>query len=86
MVLIDFWTYSCINCIRTLPFLQTWHERYAGEGLVTSGCIRRSSSSRRCTTTWAQAAEDMGVAWPVVQDNNYAVWRGYSNRFWPPST
>ena len=83
VVLIDFWTYSCINCIRTLPFLQTWHERYAGEGLVIVGVHTPEFEFEKVYDNVAQAAEDMGVAWPVVQDNNYAVWRSYSNRFWP---
>ena len=83
VVLIDFWTYSCINCIRTLPFLQTWHERYADEGLVILGVHTPEFEFEKVYENVVQATKDMGVAWPVVQDNDYRVWRSYSNRFWP---
>ena len=83
VVLIDFWTYSCINCIRTLPFLQSWHERYADEGLVIVGVHTPEFEFEKVYDNVVQATQDMGVAWPVVQDNGYSVWRSYSNRFWP---
>ena len=83
VVLIDFWTYSCINCIRTLPFLQTWHERYADEGLVIVGVHTPEFEFEKLYGNVVDATVDMGVAWPVVQDNDYAVWRSYANRFWP---
>ena len=83
VVLIDFWTYSCINCIRTLPFLQTWHERYVDEGLVILGVHTPEFEFEKVYENVVQATKDMGVAWPVVQDNDYRVWRSYSNRFWP---
>ena len=83
VVLIDFWTYSCINCIRTLPFLQTWHERYADEGLVIVGVHTPEFEFEKVYDNVVDATVDMGVAWPVVQDNDYAVWSSYSNRFWP---
>ena len=83
VVLIDFWTYSCINCIRTIPFLQTWHERYADEGLVIVGVHTPEFEFERVYDNVVEATIDMGVAWPVVQDNEYQVWSEYSNRFWP---
>ena len=83
VVLIDFWTYSCINCIRTLPFLQTWHERYADEGLVIVGVHTPEFEFEKIYDNVVDATIEMGVAWPVVQDNNFSVWRSYSNRFWP---
>ena len=83
VVLIDFWTYSCINCIRTIPFLQTWHERYADEGLVIVGVHTPEFEFEKIYDNVVDATTDMGVAWPVVQDNNFSVWRSYSNRFWP---
>ena len=83
VVLIDFWTYSCINCIRTIPFLQTWHERYADEGLVILGVHTPEFEFEKVYDNVVQSTKDLGVAWPVVQDNNYRVWRSYSNRFWP---
>ena len=83
VVLIDFWAYSCINCIRTLPFLQTWHERYADEGLVIVGVHTPEFEFEKVYDNVVQATKDMGVAWPVVQDNGRSVWDSYNNRFWP---
>ena len=83
VVLIDFWTYTCINCLRTLPFLREWHDRYAGEGLVIVGVHTPEFEFEKLYDNVAQATVDEGVAWPVVQDNEYAVWRSYSNRYWP---
>ena len=83
VVLIDFWTYSCINCLRTLPFLQQWHDRYADEGLVVVGVHTPEFAFEEIYDNVVQATMDEGVAWPVVQDNEYTVWRSYANRFWP---
>ena len=83
VVLIDFWTYSCINCIRTLPFLQKWHQRYADEGLVIVGVHTPEFEFEKLYDNVVDATVDMGVAWPVVQDNDFVVWDSYSNRFWP---
>ena len=83
VVLIDFWTYSCINCIRTLPYLSEWHDRYANDGLVIVGVHTPEFEFEKLYDNVTQAAEDMGVAWPVVQDNDFAVWRSYNNRYWP---
>ena len=83
VVLIDFWTYTCINCIRTLPYLQSWHERYADEGLVIVGVHTPEFEFEKLYDNVVQATKNEAVAWPVVQDNEYAVWRSYSNRFWP---
>ena len=83
VVLIDFWTYSCINCIRTLPFLRQWHDRYADEGLVIVGVHTPEFEFEKLYDNVVQATKDEGVAWPVVQDNEFTVWRSYSNRYWP---
>ena len=83
VVLIDFWTYSCINCIRTLPFLKTWNERYSDEGLVIVGVHTPEFEFEKVYDNVVDATVDMGVAWPVVQDNDFTVWRSYANRFWP---
>ena len=83
VVLIDFWTYSCINCIRTLPFLQSWHQRYANEGLVIVGVHTPEFEFETLYDNVVDATVEMGVAWPVVQDNGYVVWGSYDNRFWP---
>ena len=83
VVLIDFWTYSCINCLRTLPFMQEWHNRYADEGLVIVGVHTPEFEFEKIYDNVVQATKDEMVAWPVVQDNEFTVWRSYSNRFWP---
>ena len=83
VVLIDFWTYSCINCLRTLPYLREWHDRYAGEGLVIVGVHTPEFEFEKLYGNVAQATITEGVDWPVVQDNEFAVWRSYSNRYWP---
>ncbi len=83
VVLIDFWTYTCVNCIRTLPFLQSWNERYADEGLVIVGVHTPEFEFEKLYGNVVQATKDEGVVWPVVQDNEFSVWRSYSNRYWP---
>ncbi len=83
VVLIDFWTYSCINCIRTLPFMREWHDRYADEGLVIVGVHTPEFEFEKLYDNVVQATKDEMVAWPVVQDNEFTVWRSYSNRYWP---
>ena len=83
VVLIDFWTYTCVNCIRTLPFLREWHDRYADEGLVIVGVHTPEFEFEKIYENVVDATIEDGVAWPVVQDNNFAVWRSYSNRYWP---
>ena len=83
VVLIDFWTYTCVNCIRTLPFLREWYDRYADEGLVIVGVHTPEFEFEKIYDNVVQATNDEGVAWPVVQDNEFSVWRSYSNRYWP---
>ena len=83
VVLIDFWTYTCVNCIRTLPYLQSWQERYADDGLVIVGVHTPEFEFEKLYDNVVQATETEGVSWPVVQDNEFSVWRSYSNRYWP---
>ena len=83
VVLIDFWTYTCVNCIRTLPYLQSWHQRYAADGLVIVGVHTPEFEFEKRLDNVRQATIDEGVAWPVVQDNEFSVWRSYNNRYWP---
>ena len=83
VVLIDFWTYTCVNCIRTLPFLREWHDRYSDEGLVIVGVHTPEFEFEKIYQNVVDATIDEGVAWPVVQDNEFSVWRSYSNRYWP---
>jgi cytochrome c biogenesis protein CcdA/thiol-disulfide isomerase/thioredoxin len=83
VVLIDFWTYTCINCIRTLPYLRDWHEKYSADGLVIIGVHAPEFEFEKSEANVAQAIEDYGILYPVMQDNNFSTWRAYNNRFWP---
>ncbi len=83
VVLIDFWTYSCINCIRTLPYLQSWHERYADDGLVILGIHAPEFAFERKPENVAKAALDYGLTYSIALDNDFATWKNYNNRYWP---
>ncbi|MDC7225477.1 MAG: cytochrome c biogenesis protein CcdA [Spirochaetales bacterium] len=83
VVLIDFWTYSCINCVRTIPYLQAWYETYAEDGFEIIGVHSPEFAFERDPSNVAAAIEEMGIKWPVVLDNDFAQWRAYNNRFWP---
>ncbi|HYD35739.1 MAG TPA: cytochrome c biogenesis protein DipZ [Vitreimonas sp.] len=83
VVLIDFWTYSCINCIRTLPYLRGWHEKYADQGLVIIGVHTPEFEFEKKTTNVEMAIADFELKYPVVQDNEFKIWKAYENRFWP---
>lgn len=82
-VFIDFWTYSCVNCIRTLPYLKGWHKRYADKGLVIVGVHTPEFEFEKEEKNVTKALKDFGIAYPVVMDNDYAIWNLYANRFWP---
>ncbi|MEJ2664548.1 MAG: cytochrome c biogenesis protein DipZ [Spirochaetia bacterium] len=83
VVLIDFWTYSCINCIRTLPYLTAWDKKYRDQGLVIIGVHSPEFAFERETANVKQAVEQFGIHYPVVQDNDFAVWKAFHNRYWP---
>ena len=83
VVLIDFWTYSCVNCIRTLPFLQTWHERYEDDGLIIIGVHAPEFQFEKILDNVKKAIKNYGLTYAVVQDNDFNLWRSYNNRFWP---
>ena len=83
VVLIDFWTYSCVNCVRTIPYLRTWYEKYAEEGLVIIGVHTPEFPFERNEGNVKRAVRDLDVTWPVVLDNNFAQWNAYHNRYWP---
>ncbi|MCA9352669.1 cytochrome c biogenesis protein DipZ [Patescibacteria group bacterium] len=83
VVLIDFWTYSCINCIRTLPYIQKWHEQYADDGLVILGIHAPEFAFERKAENVKDAVNDYGLTYPVAQDNDFATWRNYENHYWP---
>lgn len=83
VILLDFWTYSCINCQRTTPYLNAWYEKYKDQGLVIVGVHTPEFDFEKVYENVAQAVTEEGIKYPVVQDNNYATWQTYENRFWP---
>ena len=82
-VLIDFWTYGCINCIRTLPHVRAWHDAYAPHGLVVVGVHTPEFQFEHVEENVRESLPARGVIWPVAMDNGYKTWRAYQNRFWP---
>jgi cytochrome c biogenesis protein CcdA/thiol-disulfide isomerase/thioredoxin len=83
VVLIDFWTYSCINCLRTLPYVRAWAEKYRDAGLVVIGVHTPEFAFEKRSANVRKAAKDLGIDFPVAMDNDYAIWRGFDNRAWP---
>lgn len=83
VVLVDFWTYTCINCIRTLPYLTSWHEKYKDKGLVIVGVHTPEFEFEKNPDNVKKALTDFGITYPVMQDNDYATWQAYANRYWP---
>jgi cytochrome c biogenesis protein CcdA/thiol-disulfide isomerase/thioredoxin len=83
VVLIDFWTYSCINCLRALPYVEAWAEKYRDRGLVVIGVHAPEFAFERDLGNVRRAVRDLGVTYPVVLDNDLAIWRAYGNRYWP---
>ena len=82
-VLIDIWDYSCINCLRTLPYIRAWHERYAPLGLVVIGLHTPEFTFGRERLQVELAVQELGVRYPVLLDNEFKTWHAYDNRFWP---
>lgn len=83
VVLIDFWTYSCINCQRTIPYLNAWHEKYKDEGLVIIGVHTPEFKFEQEYENVLAAVKKFGIQYPVVLDNDYSTWTAYRNRYWP---
>lgn len=83
VILVDFWTYSCINCQRTLPYLTAWHEKYGDQGLTILGIHTPEFEFEKEYQNVVRATEKFGVKYPVIQDNDYKTWRAYKNRYWP---
>lgn len=82
-VLIDFWDYTCVNCLRTLPYVKEWHRRYGPLGLTVIGVHAPEFSFARDGGNVARAVREQGITYPVVLDNEYAIWQAYANRYWP---
>ena len=83
VVLVDFWTYTCVNCIRTLPFLRDWWSQYEDDGLVILGIHTPEFEFEKDYDNVVEALETHEIGWPVAQDNNMVTWRNFENRFWP---
>jgi cytochrome c biogenesis protein CcdA/thiol-disulfide isomerase/thioredoxin len=83
VVLIDFWTYTCINCIRTLPYLKAWDARYRKAGLTIVGVHSPEFSFEKDAGNVQRAIASFGIRYPVVQDNNLATWSAWGNQYWP---
>jgi len=83
VVLVDFWTYSCINCIRSLPYVRGWADKYKDHGLVVIGVHSPEFAFEKDPANVAKAVKDLGVDYPVALDNSYAIWQGFHNEYWP---
>ena len=83
VVLIDFWTYSCINCLRTLPHLKAWDARYRKDGLVIVGVHTPEFAFEHVASNVRTAVDKLGIRYPVAQDNEYGTWTAYHNQYWP---
>jgi thiol-disulfide isomerase/thioredoxin len=83
VVLIDFWTYTCINWLRTLPYVRAWAEKYREHGVVVIGVHTPEFSFEHDLENVRRAAKDMRVAYPIAIDNDYAIWDAFNNHYWP---
>ncbi len=83
VILVDFWTYSCINCIRTLPYLEAWDQKYRDEGLVIVGVHSPEFDFEKDISNVQAAVTKFGIQYPVVLDNDHATWSAYNNLYWP---
>jgi len=83
VILVDFWTYSCVNCQRTIPHLNSWHEKYADDGLVIIGMHTPEFDFEKDYDNVTRAVDKWEIKYPVVLDNDYSTWMSYKNRYWP---
>jgi cytochrome c biogenesis protein CcdA/thiol-disulfide isomerase/thioredoxin len=83
VVLVDFWTYSCVNCIRTLPYVKSWDARYRDKGLVIVGVHTPEFAFEHVVSNVRAAIRDQGIHYPVAIDNDYGTWQAYGNQYWP---
>ena len=83
VVLVDFWTYTCVNCIRTFPYLKAWHEKYADDGLAIIGVHSPEFAFERRLENVQGAALHHGLLYPIALDSDHATWTAYRNRYWP---
>jgi cytochrome c biogenesis protein CcdA/thiol-disulfide isomerase/thioredoxin len=83
VVLVDFWTYSCINCLRALPYVRAWAEKYRDQGLVVIGVHAPEFAFEKDPANVKRAVADLGLTYPVAIDNDFAIWRAFNNHYWP---
>jgi thiol-disulfide isomerase/thioredoxin len=83
VVVVDFWTYSCINCLRSLPFVEAWYKKYSNHGLVVIGVHSPEFAFEKNEDNVRRAVSDLGITYPVALDNDYAIWRAFNNQYWP---
>lgn len=83
VVLVNFWTYSCINCLRTLPYVRAWAQKYADRGLVVVGVHTPEFAFEKDAGNVRKALQDLKISYPVVQDNDFRIWRAFGNQYWP---
>jgi cytochrome c biogenesis protein CcdA/thiol-disulfide isomerase/thioredoxin len=83
VVLVDFWTYSCINCLRSIPYVNAWAEKYKDQGLVVIGVHAPEFAFERTIGNVKKAVTDLHIGYPVAIDNEYAIWRAFGNQYWP---
>lgn len=83
VVLVDFWTYSCINCLRSLPYTKAWADKYRNQGLVVIGVHAPEFAFERNVNNVRKAVKDQGINFPVAIDNDFAIWRAFNNQYWP---
>jgi thiol-disulfide isomerase/thioredoxin len=83
VILLDFWTYSCINCVRTIPYLNAWYQKYAGDGLVIVGIHTPEFDFEKNIANVQNAVQQYGIRYPVVLDSDQGTWNAYNNLYWP---
>ena len=83
VVLVDFWTYSCINCLRSLPYVKAWYDKYKDHGLVIVGVHSPEFAFEKNAANVGRAVVDLGVRYPVALDTDFAIWRSFGNHYWP---
>jgi cytochrome c biogenesis protein CcdA/thiol-disulfide isomerase/thioredoxin len=83
VVLIDFWTYSCINCLRAIPYVEAWAEKYKSDGLVVIGVHTPEFAFEKDQANIAKAVRDLMITYPIAIDSNYGVWKAFNNEYWP---
>jgi len=83
VVLVDFWDYTCVNCIRTLPYVKAWHERYQEVGLTVIGVHTPEFTFAQYESNVERGVREFGLTYPIVIDSNYEIWKAFANRCWP---